>query len=136
LRDSNGVICSRQKEVAVVGVCIVDASFFHRGTVNAVERDRAHQVKLNSIVPYRSELFGWKFFLNQYLTEMDVSGLPVWVRKPPGIFAFTNLFRQESEWQLVSESPSAGTYVGFLFPCYSTTLWGESWRLVDQRVQR
>jgi hypothetical protein len=58
LRYSNGVICSRQKEVAVVGVCIADASFFHGGTVNAVERDRAHQVKLNSIVPYRSELFG------------------------------------------------------------------------------
>jgi hypothetical protein len=40
------------------------------------------------------------------------------MRKPLGIVAFTNLFCEESEWQSVSESLSAGAYVGFLFPCY------------------
>lgn len=30
------------------------------------------------------------------------------------------LFREESEWEEVSESPSAGAYVGLLFRCYST----------------
>jgi hypothetical protein len=42
------------------------------------------------------------------------------MHKPLGIFAFTNLVREESEWQSVSESPSTGAYVGFLFACYST----------------
>jgi hypothetical protein len=42
------------------------------------------------------------------------------MHKPLGIFAFTNLAREESEWQSVSESPSTGAYVGFLFACYST----------------
>jgi hypothetical protein len=42
------------------------------------------------------------------------------MRKPLGVFAFTNLFCEEGEWQSVSESQSAGAYVGFLFPCYST----------------
>jgi hypothetical protein len=41
------------------------------------------------------------------------------MHKPLGIFAFTNLVREESEWQSVSESPSTGAYVGFLFACYS-----------------
>jgi hypothetical protein len=42
------------------------------------------------------------------------------MHKPLGIFAFTNLVREESEWQSVSKSPSTGAYVGFLFSCYST----------------
>jgi hypothetical protein len=46
------------------------------------------------------------------------------MRKPLGVFAFTNLFCEESEWQSVSESQSAGAYVGFLFPCYSTPVSG------------
>jgi hypothetical protein len=47
------------------------------------------------------------------------------MHKPLGIFAFTNLVREESEWQSVSESPSTGAYVGFLFACYSTPLMGD-----------
>jgi hypothetical protein len=43
--------------------------------------------------------------------------------KPLGISAFTNLFCEECEWQSVSESLSAGAYVGFLFPCYSTPIF-------------
>src|SRR3954447_22096369 len=42
------------------------------------------------------------------------------MHKSLGIFAFTNLVREESEWQSVSESPSTGAYVDFLFACYST----------------
>src|SRR4051812_27721845 len=61
-----------------------------------------------------------KCVLNQHLAQTNVYGWPVWMRKPLGIFAFTNLFYEESEWQLVSESLSAEAYVGFLFPCYST----------------
>src|SRR4051812_28956464 len=61
-----------------------------------------------------------KCVLNQRLAQTSVYGWPVWMRKPLGIFAFTNLFYEESEWQLVSESLSAEAYVGFLFPCYST----------------
>jgi hypothetical protein len=60
------------------------------------------------------------FGLNQHLPQTSVSEWPVWMRKPLGIIAFTNLFCEESEWQSVSESLSAGAYVGFLFPCYST----------------
>jgi hypothetical protein len=49
------------------------------------------------------------------------------MRKPLGVFAFINLFCEESEWQSVSESQSAGAYVGFLFPCYSTPkLWAKT----------
>jgi hypothetical protein len=44
------------------------------------------------------------------------------MRAPLGIFAFTNLFREESGWQSASESMSAGAYVGFLFPCYSSPM--------------
>jgi hypothetical protein len=42
------------------------------------------------------------------------------MHKSLGIFAFTNLVHEESEWQSVSESLSTGAYVGFLFACYST----------------
>src|SRR4051812_48631060 len=64
-----------------------------------------------------------KCVLNQHLAQTSVYGWPVWMRKPLGIFAFTNLFYEESEWQLVSESLSAEAYVGFLFPCYSTPIY-------------
>jgi hypothetical protein len=49
-----------------------------------------------------------KFGLNQRLAETSVSEWPVWMCKPLGISAFTNLFCEECEWQSVSESLSAG----------------------------
>src|SRR4051794_27930511 len=75
-----------------------------------------------------------KFVLNQHLAETSVYEWPVWMRKPLGIFAFTNLFFEECEWQSVSESLSAGAYVGFLFPCYSTPASNGAIRRVGARV--
>ena len=71
-----------------------------------------------------------KFLLNQHLAETNVYEWSVWMHTPLGIFAFTNLVREESEWQSVSESPSTGAYVGFLFACYSTPKMSAADRVV------
>ena len=58
------------------------------------------------------------------------------MHKPLGIFAFTNLVREESEWQSVSESPSTSAYVGFLFACYSTPIKAKLYAKAGKPVTR
>src|SRR3954447_8079238 len=74
-----------------------------------------------------------KCILNQHLAQTNVYEWSVWMHKSLGIFAFTNLVHEESEWQSVSESPSTGAYVGFLFACYSTPYISKSQGIVVTR---